>query len=738
MKKILLLFLCVLSFNAIHADVTWNLSDDGTLTISGTGKMQNYDLNWKTVPWYSQQKQIKKVVIEDGVTTIGSYAFDHCSSLTSVTIPNSVTWIGEHAFWECNNLTSITIPNSVTTIGNSAFLQCKNLTSITISNSVTSIGKSAFAECSGLTSITIPNSVTIIGDAAFYKCTSLTSVTIPNSVTSIGERAFYGCSGLTGSLIIPNSVTSIGSDAFFCNSPRLVSIKVEDGNTYYDSRNNCNAIIETQSNTLLTGCKNTIIPNSVKSIGNNAFYGCSGLKAITIPNSVTSIGSQVFCGCSNLTSISISNSVTDIKEFTFYNCSKLASVNIPNSVTTIGNSAFYYCSSLTSIAIPNSVTSIGDNAFYHCSGLTSVTIPNSVTTIGNSTFYGCSSVSSITIPESVTSIGTRAFEFCSITSITIPESVVSIGSSAFSYCSHLTSITSEAKNPPYCYDKCFYYVDKSIPVYVPANSINAYKDAEGWGDFTNFQPLSVDPSLALALTDASPNLTEGYYKNDKVTYTRNNMSVGGYATFCLPFDIDLSQTTDNFSKVYVPLNISLCKPSGSLLLLLDEVNSYSTIKAGQPFVAKCKTTNVTFKNSSEVSFEGTVSNPTSTNVKVYNFDGVSGSLTQKTDVNVKIGGTFSKLTGLDDDYYRAFFTNGSFGPTTSVNPFRMYVYKNDNNSLGSKITSISFDFNEETTGIKELRVSNYKLPVYDLNGRAVNASNLKSGIYIINGKKYIK
>ena len=216
------------------------------------------------------------------------------------------------------------------------------------------------------------------------------------------------------------------------------------------------------------------------------------------------------------------------------------------------------------------------------------------------------------------------------------------------------------------------------------------------------------------------------------------MSVGDYATFCLPFDIDLSQTTDNFSKVYVPLNISLCKPSGSLLLLLDEVNSYSTIKAGQPFVAKCKTTNVTFKNSSEVSFEGTVSNPTSTYVKVYNFDGVSGSLTQKTDVNVKIGGTFSKLTGLDDDYYRAFFTNGSFGPTTSVNPFRMYVYKNDNNSLGSKITSISFDFNDETTGIKELRTTNSELPVYDLNGRAVNGKNLKSGIYIINGKKYIK
>jgi hypothetical protein len=216
------------------------------------------------------------------------------------------------------------------------------------------------------------------------------------------------------------------------------------------------------------------------------------------------------------------------------------------------------------------------------------------------------------------------------------------------------------------------------------------------------------------------------------------LSIGDYATFCLPFDIDLSNTTDNFSNVYVPLNISLCKPSGALLLLLDEVNSYSTIKAGQPFVVKCKTANVTFKNSSDVSFEGTISNPSTTSVKVYNFDGISGALTQKTDVDVKIGGTFSKTTGLNDNYYRAFFTNGSFGPTTSVNPFRMYVYKNDNNAVGSKITSISFDFNEVTTGIRELQMTNEKSSVYDLNGRAVSEKNLKSGIYIKNGKKYIK
>ena len=484
--------------------------------------------------------------------------------------------------------------------------------------------------------------------------------------------------------------------------------------------------------------KNVVIEEGVTSIANYAFYECSNLTSCTIPNSVKSIGIYAFDGCSKLTSITIPDYVTSIGDYAFAYCPRLTSVIIPNSVTSIGNSIFYFCTGLESVTIPNSVTSIGNYFFYNCQSLDPITIPNSVTSIGQYAFWNCP-FESITIPGSVTRIGACAFSDCSyLESITIlgSESTLSIGGYAFDDCNKLTSITCEASTPPFCLQTSF-EKDASITAYVPANSINAYKEADGWRKF-HIQPISFDPNQTLTLTDASPNLTEGYYKKDKVTYTRNNMSVGDYATFCLPFDIDLSQTTDNFSKVYVPLNISLCKPSGSLLLLLDEVNSYSTIKAGQPFVAKCKTTNVTLKNSSEVSFEGTVSNPTSTYVKVYNFDGVSGSLTQKTDVNVKIGGTFSKFTGLDDDYYRAFFTNGSFGPTTSVNPFRMYVYKNDYNSLGSKITSISFDFNDDTTGIKELRTTNSELPVYDLNGRAVKGNNLKSGIYIINGKKYIK
>ena len=190
-------------------DCTWTL--DGTkLTISGNGAIADYDSS-KPSPW---ERSITEVIIENGVTSIGHYAFRYCTSLTSITIPNSVTSIGRYAFWECTSLTSITIPDSVTSIGPYAFVGCSSLTSITIPNSVTYIGDGAFLDCPSLTSITIPNSVTSIDEQAFSHCTSLTSITIPSSVTSIGKRAFSHCTSLT-SITIPDSVTSIGDCAFF-------------------------------------------------------------------------------------------------------------------------------------------------------------------------------------------------------------------------------------------------------------------------------------------------------------------------------------------------------------------------------------------------------------------------------------------------------------------------------------------------------------------------------------------
>ena len=330
---------------------------------------------------------LTRVIIGNSVTYISNYAFEYCSGLTSVTIGNSVTYIGVGAFddtaWYNNQPdglvyagllaykykgtmpsgTSIVLKEGTKGIADRAFEDCFGLTSVTIPNSVTEIGRYAFGGCNGLTSVTIPNSVTEIGQGAFYDCSGLASVTIGNSVTSIGKCAFYGCSGLT-SVTIPNSVTSIRQGAFgSCNG--LTSIKVESGNSVYDSRENCNAIIETATNTLISGCKKTIIPNSVTSIGDGAFEHCTGLTSVTIPNSVTSIGDGAFEHCTGLTSVTIPNSVTSIGYWAFCDCSGLTSVTIPNSVTSIGDEAFRDCSGLTRIdAYPNpKKVSIGEDAF---------------------------------------------------------------------------------------------------------------------------------------------------------------------------------------------------------------------------------------------------------------------------------------------------------------------------------------------------------------------------------------
>ena len=644
MKKILTLILFFLiAFNAIHANITYNLSDDGTLTISGTD-MPNYHDIYGSYPWDSQRNKIKKIIIEDGVTNIAYGAFYACSHLCSVTLPNSLTSIGGYAFRNCSNLSSISIPNSVTDIGEYAFKECTSLTSITIPNSMISIENNVFIGCSGLISINIPNSVTNIGNSAFSGCSSLTSVIIPKSVRSIKEDVFNYCSSLS-------------------------TITVENGNPIYDSRENCNAIIETKSNTLIAGCKNTIIPESVIRIGDCAFGGCIGLSSITIPNSITRIEQSAFYGCKGLTSISI-----------------------PSSVSRIRNAAFSGCSNLTSVTFYEGVTDLGSSVFSNCTSLTSITIPNSMKYIGSTTFMGCSG---------------------------------------------LTSLTCKAVNPPSCDDNCFSGIDKSIPLYVPGNCINAYIEAKQWNNFANILPIPADPTLTLTLTDKNSELKDGCYQKGNVTLIRNNMSVGEYATFCLPFDIDINKTTEFFSKVYVPLNIGLLKPSGELLLLLDEGNDNSIIKAGQTFVAKCKTSDVVFENCVDATFDESTQNPTLSNVKIYNFDGVSGALTQNKDVKIKIGGSYSQLNNLDKNNYRILFGNGSFDSTTNIIPFQMYVYMDGVGSISSKVTSISFEFNDVTTDIKALQMTNDKSPIYDLNGRIVYEKNLKPGLYIKNGKKVV-
>lgn len=478
-------------------------------------------------------KNIKSIIIPNGVTKIGNSAFGKCSSLSELQLPESVTNIGNMAFSGCTGLTSLQIPQAVTSIGYGAFLNCSSLTNIKLPAGITEIGSYTFEGCSNITEIDIPNGVKTIGAYAFSNCgslssiilptgiskieeytfeycTSLTEVAFPEGVTSIGEQAlsccekietiylpssikdisgdiFYGCGektinihladlvpwcNLEGGvfsyfkkrlfhngeeiidLIIPEGVTKIRSGAFtgyinlrsvhipssvniievstvggiFPNCDNIENIYVSEANTTYDSRNNCNAIIETTTNNLIRGCRNTVIPDDICSIGTYAFYKCKDLSFVKLPQSLISIG----------------------------------------------NSAFVWCTGLQGVEFPTGLESIGSNAFYGCTGLVGIVLPNSVSTIGNYAFMGCTSLEHLTLPNSLNSIGKGVFQRCS----------------------SLNNITSYLTSPPTItndvFSGCY-----TATLYVPYGTAPLYKAATGWKSFTNIVEMEEEPDTPI-------------------------------------------------------------------------------------------------------------------------------------------------------------------------------------------------------------------------------------------------
>ena len=450
------------------------------------------------------------IITFDGpVTNIGESAFSTCSTLTNITIPNTVKHIGSYAFETCFSLNSIIIPNGVETVDFQAFGWCNSLESITIPSSVTYIGENLFAGCDSLASVMvdnqnpmydsrdncnaiietatntlmagckntiIPNTVKSIGNGAFRSCYTLSAITIPSSVSSIGESAFDACFNLK-SITIPKSVNNIGYQAF-AYTPNLAEIIVESGNLIYDSRESCNAIIETATNTLIAGCKNTAIPNTIEHIGAASFMGCQAMTAIDIPEGVKTIGEGAFLFCHQLSSISIPNSVTLIGGYAFYLCSSLTSITIPENITNIGARAFQDCEAITSITwnAKNCVDFEPYEAtvpFYLIrSQITTFSFGDKVEHIPAYLCYGMDNLSSITIPKNVTSIGERALAYCAF-----------------------DTIYSLATTPPIL-KQTFANNDYAAKLLLPCEAVEAYKAHEVWGQFENVQCIEEEQPQA--------------------------------------------------------------------------------------------------------------------------------------------------------------------------------------------------------------------------------------------------
>lgn len=481
-------------------NVIWTLDDNGTLTISGEGDMVDYNHNnypYTHAPW-EKNENLRTVIIENGVTSVGDFAFTSCSNITSVTLPDSMTELGKYAFSACNGLSYITLPDSVTTLGIYTFSGCDGLVNVTIPDNVTRIEEGTFYRCSNLTSVVIPNGVTYIGSSVFANCIYLTSINLPSSLTYIYNSAFDN----TG--IYNNSDNWIEDILYIDNYLITAKDNISGERTIPDGTLGI-------AHFAFSGCGNLTditIPESVKFIGSGAFQSCSGLTDIIIPDGVTSIGNLAFSNCSSLTSITIGKNVayidpnafdmswgssklneynylenidvdknnmtymsidgvlfnkinmslvkypakkpvteykiptgiTSIDEYAFFACNNLEHINL-EGITDISESAFENCTSLETIDIPKSVTNVDIRAFSECISLKTITISGNITNISSNMFSGCSALEYVELQEGITNIDWSAFYGCgNLNKIMIPKSITDIADQAFYRCDGIKEV----------------------------------------------------------------------------------------------------------------------------------------------------------------------------------------------------------------------------------------------------------------------------------------------------------
>ncbi len=509
-------------------ECTWRL--EGThLTISGEGAMENYVLYRDVVPapWGTE---VTKVTIENGVTTIGDWAFSKCEDLTSIAIPDSVTSIGEYAFTSCSGLSKITIPNSVTSIGFGAFYYCTDLVAITIPRSVTNIGDFAFDSCSSLASINVAKDNACYSSAngvLFNKskttllfCPSVKSgkYTIPDTVTHIGKNAFSE-SNLT-EIVVPKSVKHIEEATFHaCEKLKkitlpFIGVYANEENAEFGSVFGSNIFINAIPSTL-----KTVVITGGTTIPDYAFSDCTELTSITLPDSVTSIGDRAFSGCQKLTKITLSKKLKTLGEGAFYDCNQLTSITIPDSVTAIEGEAFYGCSKLAEIVYSKNLKTIGYNAFYDCA-FTSITVPDSVTTIDTGAFAQCKKLKTITLGKSVKTL----YNYVNIATDCL-----------FGGCDRLTSIKVSSKNSYFSsVNGVLFNKKKTKLILFPAGKSGAYTTPKGTATIASLAFYDCNKLTSLTLSD-SVKTVEKYAISDCEKLKK--LSIGkGVKTFSTDFD----------------------------------------------------------------------------------------------------------------------------------------------------------------------------------------------------------
>jgi hypothetical protein len=379
MKSSYLFFLLILIFsnsysqtNGKSGDIDWSL-ENKILTISGNGQIPDYDANLNKAPWYNDRSNIEKIVINEGVTSIGNYAFHGCHNL-SAKLPQSLKSIGNNAFSGCYRMTSIIIPDSVAgSLGMYTFYHCSNLDTVYISKNITEIGYYCFSNCA-IDSINLPVNITSIGGYAFENCYKLASINIPNNVTAIGNSAFLGCREL----------------------------------------------------------KEFTIPEGVTKIDTRTFKGCERLEIINLPSNLNSIGYESFAGCYSLKVISIPESVENLGESAFGGCLKLDSLYISKNIKTIDNNAFTSCVNLKKVVIEDGIKRLGDRVFNGCSSLISINLPSTINEIGESVFWNATKLKEIKVAWSVPVIPTRTSSFFNASSckLLVPKGTISLYQSA--------------------------------------------------------------------------------------------------------------------------------------------------------------------------------------------------------------------------------------------------------------------------------------------------------------------